>query len=149
MDTLPFRIRVTGIVIVDEKILLVKQRVTEDRGWSLPGGRVEQGETLESALVREIREETGLVTKVTKLLYICDMPYAYPSTLHITFLADYLYGTIALPSSEFDENPISDVQFVLISNLDQYGFSQEFCDRVKSNFPDAGNYMGIKANIGL
>ncbi|MBE7125919.1 NUDIX hydrolase [Bacillus mycoides] len=40
------QVRVTGILIEDEKVLLVKQRVA-NRNWSLPGGRVENGETLE------------------------------------------------------------------------------------------------------
>ena len=37
------QVRVTGILIEDERILLVKQSVSAERGWSLPGGRVEQG----------------------------------------------------------------------------------------------------------
>ncbi|MDZ4938597.1 NUDIX domain-containing protein, partial [Clostridium perfringens] len=68
------QVRVTGILIEDERILLVKQSVSSERGWSLPGGRVEQGETLEEAMVREMEEETGLTTKVKKLLYLCDKP---------------------------------------------------------------------------
>jgi ADP-ribose pyrophosphatase YjhB (NUDIX family) len=43
------QVRVTGILIEDEKVLLVKQRVA-NRNWSLPGGRVENGETLEEAM---------------------------------------------------------------------------------------------------
>lgn len=52
------QVRVTGILVEDGKILLVKQNVTSDRKWSLPGGRVEEGETLEDAIAREIEEET-------------------------------------------------------------------------------------------
>lgn len=52
------QVRVTGILIEDEKVLLVKQKVA-NRNWSLPGGRVENGETLEEAMIREMREETG------------------------------------------------------------------------------------------
>ena len=57
---------VGGIVLDDDGRLLMIQRGTEpDRGrWSLPGGRVELGETDEEAAVREVREETGLDIEV-------------------------------------------------------------------------------------
>ena len=38
------------------------------RSWSLPGGKVEEGETLAAALVREMREETGLDVEPGRLL---------------------------------------------------------------------------------
>ncbi|MFC8639835.1 NUDIX domain-containing protein [[Kitasatospora] papulosa] len=46
--------RVTGIVIEDGNILLLNQDTDGPRSWSLPGGKVEDGETLEEALVREM-----------------------------------------------------------------------------------------------
>ena len=51
-----------GAVAVDEESLLLIRRGTEpERGsWSLPGGRVEFGESVVAAVVREFREETGL-----------------------------------------------------------------------------------------
>lgn len=110
-----FQIRVTGILIQDSQILLVKQHVSKFREWSLPGGRVESGETLNEAIVREMKEETGLNVSIKELLYVCDKPEANPAILHITFLLDILGGNIALPSNEFDDNPISDVKFVLIA----------------------------------
>ena len=52
-----------GAVIVDSlgRLLLIKRGHAPAAGlWSLPGGRVEAGETDEAALVREMREECGL-----------------------------------------------------------------------------------------
>ena len=51
-----------GAVIVDgDRVLLVKRAHEPLKGeWSLPGGAVEVGESLEAALVREVREETCL-----------------------------------------------------------------------------------------
>jgi ADP-ribose pyrophosphatase YjhB (NUDIX family) len=53
-------VRVTGVVIEDDRILLLDQDTGTGRSWSLPGGKVEEGEALAAALVREMREETGL-----------------------------------------------------------------------------------------
>lgn len=47
-------VRVTGVLLHEGRLLVVKQRVDETRGWSLPGGKVERGETLGQALVREM-----------------------------------------------------------------------------------------------
>ncbi|WP_127530380.1 NUDIX hydrolase [Paenibacillus kobensis] len=143
------QVRVTGILIEEDSILLVKQNVNASRGWSLPGGRVEQGETLEEAIVREIEEETGLATKVVKLLYICDKPDAVPSLLHITFKLERIGGEIRLPSNEFDANPIQDVVMVPIDQLVSCGFSERFQSLAANGFPDAGSYQGLKSNIGL
>lgn len=143
------QVRVTGILIEEGRLLLVKQKVSSDREWSLPGGRVEQGETLEEAVTREIEEETGLSTKVIKLLYLCDKPDASPSLLHITFLLQRTGGELRLPSNEFDRNPIHGVLMAPIGELDRYGFSRLFMELVQSNFPDSGSYKGLKSNIGL
>lgn len=143
------QVRVTGILIENERILLVKQNVSSERRWSLPGGRVEQGETLEEAIVREIEEETELTTKVVKLLYLCDKPDASPSLIHITFLLKKVDGEIRLPFNEFDKNPISDVAMVPIDHLRKYGFSEKFMTIVRNGFPESGSYQGLKRNIGL
>ena len=147
-DTL-FQIRVTGLLIEDGQILLVRQKLSDSRLWSLPGGRLEHGETLEEGMFREMLEETGLVTRVKRLVYLCDKPDADPPLLHITFLLERIGGTISMPTNEFDENPISDVRMIDIDQLSRFGFSALFAELARSNFSDAGNYRGLKANIGL
>ena len=78
-------VRVTGILVEDGRILLLDQDV-DDRSWSLPGGRVEPGEPLGDAVVREMREETGLDVRVERLLYVCDhLPVGGPHVVHMTF----------------------------------------------------------------
>jgi len=66
--------RVTGVLAEGNRILLLKQDVTKSssRKWSLPGGTLEAGETIECCPIREMKEETGLDVEIGDLLYICD-----------------------------------------------------------------------------
>ena len=63
-----------GAVVLDgDRVLLVKRAHEPLKGeWSLPGGAVELGETLETAIVREVREETGLDVEVGPMVDVLD-----------------------------------------------------------------------------
>lgn len=64
-----------GAVIVDEsgRVVLVKRRHEPLAGqWSLPGGTLELGETLEAGVAREVLEETGLVVDVGRVVDVFD-----------------------------------------------------------------------------
>ena len=63
-----------GAVIVDDgKVVLIKRKYEPLKGqWSLPGGMVEIGETLEAALAREMLEETGLRVDVGPVIEVFD-----------------------------------------------------------------------------
>ena len=63
-----------GAVVIDgENVLLVKRGHAPLKGeWSLPGGMVELGETLEAALAREVAEETGLEVEIGPIVEVFD-----------------------------------------------------------------------------
>lgn len=64
---------VGGVVVRDGAVLLVQRAQEPLAGqWTLPGGVVEAGETLEEAVVRELREETGLTVRVLELVEAFD-----------------------------------------------------------------------------
>jgi 8-oxo-dGTP diphosphatase len=78
---------VGALIIEGESILLVRRGKEPLKGWwSLPGGVVEAGETLEFAVRREVREETGLEIDVLSLVEIFER-----ITLDETGRAEYHY----------------------------------------------------------
>ena len=79
-------ITVVAAAIIHEKKLLVTQRGSGSfQGmWELPGGKVENNETFEEALKREILEEISLNIQIEK--YLATIKYQYPSfylTMHV------------------------------------------------------------------
>lgn len=64
---------VGGVIVRDGAVLLVRRSVEPLRGrWSLPGGAVELGESLEAAVARELKEETNLAVRVQALIEVFD-----------------------------------------------------------------------------
>jgi 8-oxo-dGTP diphosphatase len=66
------RVRVSGIEISGNSILLINHHGIGELGslWAPPGGGLEYGETMEQALVREFKEETGLDIIMKEFLFI-------------------------------------------------------------------------------
>jgi ADP-ribose pyrophosphatase YjhB (NUDIX family) len=92
-----------------ERLLLVRRGQAPRRGeWSIPGGRVELGETLRDALVREVAEETELAVTVEGLIDIVDFMErdgagaAFSHYVLIDFSARWVSGE-ASPASDVME----------------------------------------------
>lgn len=70
-----FTLAADAIVLIDNKLLLVKRRYPPCKGqWALPGGMVDLRETVEETAVREVREETGVDCEVEKLVGVFSRP---------------------------------------------------------------------------
>ncbi len=75
----------------DGKILLGLHRRHQEKGlYTVLAGFVETGETLEQAVKREVREESGI--EVCNIRYFGSQPWAFPSNLMVGFIADYESG---------------------------------------------------------
>lgn len=96
-DSLETRLAVYGVVIKDDELLLTGQW----DGFDFPGGALEKGETLEEALVREVKEETGIVVKKGDMIYMHEQFYVHPVTkkcyhsLLFYYIAHYVSGDLS------------------------------------------------------
>jgi len=82
-----------GAVIVDEGRVLLVQRGREPlKGrWSLPGGMVELGESLQAGVIREVEEETGLLVEPVELIELLDRIHREGERIRYHYvIADYL-----------------------------------------------------------
>ena len=83
---------VDALIVGKGSILLVKRRFDPYKGlWAVPGGFVEQGETVEEAARREAFEETGVKIRIKKLLDVYSDPGRDPrGTISVAFIAEAL-----------------------------------------------------------
>lgn len=90
------RVRVAALMLRDGKVVTVRHRRGNDVYHLLPGGGVLHGETLASALEREVAEETGLECRVGRPLVINDTidPGGDRHVVNITFECSDVRGSI-------------------------------------------------------
>ncbi|MDO5774145.1 MAG: NAD(+) diphosphatase [Spirochaetales bacterium] len=97
------RIEPATITLVSKKdeILLVKNKNSAYKNYACVSGFVEQGETLEQCVAREIKEETNIEVKNIK--YCGSQAWPFPDQLMLAFTAEYKSGEIKIQESEILE----------------------------------------------
>lgn len=91
----------TAIIVLisrGDEVLLVHAHNFVSNFYGLIAGFVETGETLEEAVIREVKEETSLTIK--NIRYYASQPWPYPCGLMVGFYAEYVSGDIHLQTSE-------------------------------------------------
>jgi 8-oxo-dGTP diphosphatase len=105
-----FMVSVVGVITDDAgRVLLLRHRFWNGRAWGLPSGYARRAETLEAALAREIREESGLTIASPHLV---TARRATPAAMEVVFRATVASGT-SLPHAP----EILAARFVAIADL--------------------------------
>lgn len=117
------RVRVCGVLIENEEILLLKHQTLGKLGylWLPPGGGVEFGESAEEALIREFKEETNLEIKVEKYLFVNEMINTRHHAIEIFYQVQRISGEIKLgldPEFGTENQILIDARFFSKQELD-------------------------------
>lgn len=122
------RVGVGAVILQDGNLLMIKRGRPPRQGqWAVPGGKVRWGETLHEAVVREVREETGLEVKVDELVWVGETIGEDWHFILLDFAAHVLGGVLEpaddadeavwVPLSEVDRLPITSSMTDLLNQL--------------------------------
>jgi ADP-ribose pyrophosphatase YjhB (NUDIX family) len=139
------RVRVAAVIPYQGGILTVRHEKHGRSYHLLPGGGVEAGETIADCLVREIREETGVVCELVGPLFINDSiaPDASRHVVQLTFLARATGGAI---TSRPDDPRVAAVEIVPLDRLGDLDLrppmAAELLQEASSGFSGRARYLG-------
>lgn len=126
-------VQVVAALIRDgEKFMIFQRPPTKTRAyqWEFVGGKVEPGESLEDALIRECREEIGVTVRVGGIF--AEVDHEYPDiTIHLTlFNAEIARGEVQM----LEHN---DIRCITPEEISQYEFcpaDDEILEKIKAEF---------------
>lgn len=113
--TTGYNLGVGGAVVHDNRLLLVRRASRRGRGnWQIPGGFVEIDETIEKAVVREVMEETGVLSEVTGVLGIRNR-YSVDNgnSIYVIFLLGLISGDPKPDQREVDQADYFNLEEIL------------------------------------
>jgi len=129
------QVAVGAIVFKDSRVLLVQRGKAPALGmWSIPGGSVELGETLQRATEREIREETGLTIKAREPVFtfdVIDRDENGRVRFHyviVDLMADYISGELRAGDDALDARWASseETKSLNMSEMTRHLLTQKF-----------------------
>jgi ADP-ribose pyrophosphatase YjhB (NUDIX family) len=130
---------VSAVILSDKKEILLQERVDNGK-WSLPGGTIEPGETVEEAIIREVMEETGFIVTVKKLIGIYSDPNhvimyedgEIRQQFSICFLCEIVRGEIRTSQES------KRVEFISLDTLESINIHEAQMIRIRDSLCESG-----------
>jgi len=117
---------VGGVIVRDDHVVLIKRKYEPLAGrWSIPGGTLEVGESLETGVARELLEETGLIVRVGPIVEVFDriLRDEHGRVKYHFVLIDYLCLPVGGALAAGDD--VSHAEWVPFSGLAPYDLTQK------------------------
>ncbi len=131
------------------EVLLIKRDQAPARGfWSIPGGRLEPGENLASACVREFYEETNLDVEVKKVIAVVERKLEGFHYIIVDFLVELMDSEICVPRAQSD---VADAKWVNLKDFNQYEIVEGLSEIILRTYESQTNnaQTGLFANSSL
>ena len=108
---------VAALIWQENRFMICQRPAHKKRGllWEFVGGKVEPGETMEQALIRECREELDIALKVGEVFIQVDHEYPDIHIMLTVFHSEIAEGTPVLKEH-------ADLRWIPVSDIDQYDF---------------------------
>jgi 8-oxo-dGTP diphosphatase len=118
------RVRVCGICVDNERILMVRHRFVgnENIFWSPPGGGMQFGESVAETLKREFQEETGLTVEAGEMLFVNEFIQPPLHAVELFFQIKTFTGTVITgldPEFSVQNQIIREVRFMSMEEIKQ------------------------------
>ena len=145
------RVRVAVILMEGDRILLAKHKKGGKSYWVLPGGGVEEGESLSETATREIKEETNLNIKVKKLVFISEglPPDKHRHVIDFFFTGEVTSGEIKKGTEEI----LEDIRFFSLRALQEIPFYPDIREEIKeafeTGFSGPARFLGNKWDFSV
>ncbi len=140
------RVRVAGILIENDRILLIEHLKKNKRYWLVPGGGVDWGESTAEALIREYKEETNLDIDVDKFLFLSETiaPDKQKHVINLYFQVRVLKNSIEEMRIGNEKN-LMDLRFITKEEIEEIKLYPNIKEQLKQllNKEEITPYLGL------